>query len=380
MKNLKFVFLGLLIIVAGGGAAYYAVLNRPEPETREIEVAIPQVPFQEVRITTQAIPVFSRGRVNAARVHKVASQVSGLVTDISPELTKGAILKEGEQLVQIDEQPLILDIAQKKANLTQTKLRLEETQANARVARRQVGRNASDYARFVPQLEFANTQVEAAQAALEYAKDQLKHTKITAPIEGKVVDVFINEGDLVQIGSPVAVLYGMHQAEIRLPLNDSEVRIIGIEDTNSADSGPTFMPEVILRDYETGDEWKGHIVRSDGERSKNQLLYMVAQVNGDDMFSRNSNRYLVPGTFLEAEIHGQEVENLRILPREVILSGDAVWMINADNTIQRQLVNIRYRGKEFAYIDTALPPGTRVVAGNFNRLVEGMTVEPVRQK
>ncbi|MEK9714100.1 MAG: hypothetical protein VW258_16175, partial [Thalassolituus sp.] len=150
--------------------------------------------------------------------------------------------------------------------------------------------------------------------------------------------------------------------------------------TNCADSGPTFMQEVILRDYETGDEWKGHIVRSDGERSKNQLLYMVAQVNGDDMFSRNSNRYLVPGTFLEAEIHGQEVENLRILPREVILSGDAVWMINADNTIQRQVVNIRYRGKEFAYIDTALPPGTRVVAGNFNRLVEGMTVEPVRQK
>ena len=93
----------------------------------------------------------------------------------------------------------------------------------------------------------------------------------------------------------------------------------------------------------------------------------------------NTGRYLVPGSFLEAEVRGQEIENLRILPREVILSGDAIWMINADNTIQRQLVNIRYRGKDYAYIDTALPPGTRVVAGNFNRLVEGMTVEPIRQ-
>ena len=379
MKQLKFVFLGMVIIAAGVGIAYYAYINRPAPETQEVVVAIPQVPYKEVKISSQPIPIFSRGRVNAARVHKIASQVSGLVTDMAPELTKGEIVNEGQKLVQIDEQPLILDIAQKKAQLTQTKLRLEETQANARVARRQAGRNASDYARFVPQLEYANSQVEAAKAALEYAYDQLENTKITSPIEGKIVDVFINEGDLVQIGSPVAILYGMHQAEIRLPLNDAELLIIGVEENTNNDSGPTFMPEVILRDYESGDEWKGYIVRTDGERSANQLLYVIAQVSGDDMYS-NTGRYLVPGSFLEAEIRGQEIANLRLLPRDVILSGDAVWMINADNTIQRQPVSIRYRGKDFAYIDTALPPGTRVVAGNFNRLVEGMTVEPVRKK
>ena len=301
------------------------------------------------------------------------------MTNIAPELKKGEIVNADQLLVQIDEQPLILDIAQKKAQLTQTKLRQEETEANARVARRQAGRNASDYARFVPQLAYANSQVEAAEAALQYAYDQLENTKISSPIEGKVVDVFINEGDLVQTGSPVAVLYGMNQAEIRLPLNDAELMIIGVEENTSTETGPSFMPQVTLRDYESGDEWNGYIVRTDGERSANQLLYIIAQVNGDEMYS-NTGRYLVPGSFLEAEIRGQEIENMRILPRDVILSGDAIWMINADNTIQRQPVTIRYRGKEFAYIDTALPPGTRVVAGNFNRLVEGMTVEPIRKK
>ena len=171
----------------------------------------------------------------------------------------------------------------------------------------------------------------------------------------------------------------MNQAEIRLPLNDAELMIIGVEENTSTETGPSFMPQVTLRDYESGDEWNGYIVRTDGERSANQLLYIIAQVNGDEMYS-NTGRYLVPGSFLEAEIRGQEIENMRILPRDVILSGDAIWMINADNTIQRQPVTIRYRGKEFAYIDTALPPGTRVVAGNFNRLVEGMTVEPIRKK
>ena len=378
MKQLKFFLIGLVIIGAGGYAGYVMYQNAPEPETQEVTVAIPQVPFQEVKIATQSIPIFSRGRVSASRVHKIASQVSGLVTNIAPELKKGEIVGAGQQLVQIDEQPLILDIAQKKAQVTQTRLRLEETEANARVARRQVGRNASEYARFVPQLAYANSQVKAAEAALEYAYDQLENTKISSPIEGKVVDVYINEGDLVQTGSPIAVLYGMDQAEVRLPLNDAEVAIIGVEENANNTDGPSFMPKVMLRDYESGDEWQGYIVRTDGERSANQLLYIVAQINGEERYS-NTGRYLVPGSFLEAEVRGQEIENLRILPREVILSGDAIWMINADNTIQRQLVNIRYRGKDYAYIDTALPPGTRVVAGNFNRLVEGMTVEPIRQ-
>ncbi|MEE3189821.1 MAG: efflux RND transporter periplasmic adaptor subunit [Pseudomonadota bacterium] len=379
MKQLKFFIIGLVILAAAGYAGYTMYINAPKPQTQEVKVAIPQVPYKEVRISTQSIPIFSRGRVSASRVHKIASQVSGLVTDIAPELKKGEIVNADQLLVQIDEQPLILDIAQKKAQRTQTKLRLEETEANARVARRQAGRNASDYARFVPQLAYANSQVEAAEAALQYAYDQLENTKISSPIEGKVVDVFINEGDLVQTGSPVAVLYGMDQAEVRLPLNDAELMIIGVEENTSTETGPSFMPQVTLRDYESGDEWSGYIVRTDGERSANQLLYIIAQVNGDEMYS-NTGRYLVPGSFLEAEIRGQEIENMRILPREVILSGDAIWMINADNTIQRQPVTIRYRGKEFAYIDTALPPGTRVVAGNFNRLVEGMTVEPIRKK
>lgn len=379
MKQLKFVFLGLVIIAGGIGAGYYLMQNAPEPVMQTPEAIIPQVPFADVRIDSQAIPVFSRGRVQAASVHKIASQVSGLVTDLHPELKKGAVVETGQLLVQVDEQPIVLDIAQKKAQLSQTKLKLEETQANARVARRQAGRNASDYARFVPQLDYANSQVDAAQAALDYAYDQLEHTKITAPIEGKVVDVYINEGDLVQTGSPIAVLYGMEDAEIRLPLSDAEMRIIGVEENTGGDTGPSFMPTVILRDYESGDEWTGYITRTDGERSRNQLLYVVARISGQQMFS-NNGRYLMPGSFLEAEIRGQELSYLRILPRDVILAGDAVWMINADNTIQRQPVSIRYRGKEFVYIDTALPPGTRVVAGNFNRLVEGMTVEPVRRK
>jgi len=379
MKDFKFILIGLLLIVAAAVTGVYAYYNRPKPEMQDLQANVPVVPFTQVTISSQPIPVLTRGRVASAQVNKVASQVSGLVTDLSPNLTKGALVKKGDLLAQVDEQPIILDIAQKKANLAQTKLKLEETEANARVMRRQAGKNSSDFARFVPQLEFATSQVEAAQAALDYAYRQLEHTKITAPIDGKVVEVFINRGDLIQTGSPVAVVYGLEKAEVRLPLNDTQIAIVGARDTYTDDMGPSFMPEVTLRDYESGDEWAGYLVRTDGERSRNQLLYAVAQVSGKDM-TGNQGRYLVPGSFVEAEIRGREIRDMRILPRDVVQPGDTVWMINADNTIQLQSVNIRYRGKEKVYLDTLLPPGTRIISGNFHRLVEGMTVTPANQK
>ncbi|WP_300426449.1 efflux RND transporter periplasmic adaptor subunit [Thalassolituus sp.] len=379
MKKFKFIIIGLILLLAAGAGGYYLYINAPKPVMQERRVDIPIVPFTQVSISSQAIPVMTRGRVASAQIHKVASQVSGLVTDLSPNLTKGALIKKGDLLAQIDDQPIILDIAQKKANLAQTRLKLEETEANARVARRQAGKNSSDFARFVPQLEYATSQVEAAQAALDYANRQLENTQIIAPIDGKIVEVYINRGDLIQTGTQVAVIYGMDKAEVRLPLSDHQLAIIGAQEAYSDDMGPRFMPEVTLRDYESGDEWAGYLVRTDGERSRNQLLYAVAQVSGPDM-TGNQGRYLVPGSFVEAEIRGREIRDLRILPREVVQPGDSVWMINADNTIQLQPVDIRYRGKDQVYIDTLLPPGTRIISGNFHRLVEGMTVSPANRK
>lgn len=376
MKNVKFIILVLAICIVGGIGGYFIYTLAPAPTSGSKPVIIPTVPYTEVKISSRSIPVYSRGRVQAASVHKVTSQVSGLVTNVSPLLKKGSQITESELLAQIDEQPLILDIAQKKATLSQTKLKLEETQANARVARKQTGRNASDYARFVPQLDYANSQVEAAQAALEYAYQQLEETKITAPISGKVLETFIDEGDLLQIGSPIAVLNSMNDMEIRLPLNDRELIITGANKTGTDDDGPVSLPEVYFTDFNSKDRWKGYIVRTDGMRSQNQLLYVIAQVRGNNVFS-DMGRRLVPGSFIEAEIRGREIDDLRIMPREALQPEDAIWVISPDNHIQRQRISVVYRGRENVYLDTRLPPGTKVVSGGFHRLIEGMEVRPI---
>jgi RND family efflux transporter MFP subunit len=375
MKNVKFSILVLSILIVGGIGGYFIYTFAPMPTSGAKPVILPVVPYIEVTISSRSIPVYSRGRVQAASVHKITSQVSGLVTNVSPLLKKGAQITEGELLAQIDEQPLILDIAQRKATLSQTKLRLEETQANARVARKQTGRNASDYARFVPQLEYANSQVEAAQAAVDYAYTQLEEAKITAPISGKVLDTFIDEGDLVQTGSPIAVINSMNDMEIRLPLNDRELIITGANKTGSDNDGPVSLPEVYLTDFESKDRWKGYIVRTDGMRSQNQLLYVIAQVRGDNVFS-DMGRRLVPGSFVEADIRGREIDDLRVMPRDVLQPEDSIWVISPDNHIQRQEVSVVYRGRDSVYIETRLPPGTKVVSGGFHRLIEGMEVRP----
>jgi len=378
MKILRTLTLVIIVLLIGGGAGYYFYTNAPKPVVTEKSVIVPQVPYIEVEIASQSIPVYTRGRVTAAKVHKVASSVSALVVNVSDSLVKGAFVNKGDILVELDESHIILDIAQQQATLDQVKLKLEEVEANARVAKRQTGKNASEYARFVPQLRYANSQVAAAQAALDYAYKQLEETKIRAPIDGKVIESYVHQGDLLQASAPVAVIYSMNQAEIRLPINDQQLDIIGFKDQLSSEQGPRFTPEVKLGSYQDDGEWTGYIVRKDGERGQNQLMYVVAQVNADSMIN-TSGKSLLPGSFVEAEIKGRVIDDLRILPREVLQPGNIIWLLDDDNRLHSQEVAVIYRGRDQVYIDTLLPKGTRVVSGGFHRLAEGTRVIPISQ-
>ncbi|MDF1761982.1 MAG: efflux RND transporter periplasmic adaptor subunit [Oleibacter sp.] len=347
----------------------------PEPETTNKTTAIPDIPVFSVKPRDMAVPVYSRGRVQANKNIKVASQVSGLVIEVSDNLSTGKDVKAGDVLARIDQQPLVLDIAQKKADLAQSKLKLQETQAQARVARRQSGRYASDFGLFVPQLEFAEKQVEAAQASLDYAYRQLENSDIKAPVDGKIIETYIDRGDLLQSGAPVALIYDINQVQVRMPLNDKQLDLIGVSETD-VNTGPKFLPEVTFTDYASGETWLGYLVRIDGRRDNNQLIYTIAEISGAQTIS-SSGRRILPGSFVEAEIRGVKRNDILMLPRDLVQPGDFVWLIDDNNTLKGTPLNILYRDREHIYTNTPIKKGQTIASGRFQRLSEGLTVNPI---
>ena len=354
--------------------------NKPLPEKSQVKITTPEVPYTVTRTADVSIPIFSRGKVAPAQTRHITSEVPGLVTFVSKKLIKGGFVEKDELVIQLDQQPFILDMAQKQSSLDQAKLHYDETKAKARVAKKGAGKNASDYALFVPQLRYANSQVEAASAALNYAKKQLDKTSIKAPISGKVITANIYAGEYLQTSQELAKLYGTESVEVRLPLNDHQIALLGLNYSHLHSDATALPPTVTIKNFQDDSIiWQGSITRTEGERDKNQLLYVIATINNNDIVNALL-KPLLPGSFIEATITGRNKKELHILPRDSLQAEDKLWTISKENRLSRRSVEVIYRGKDQVYIASGIMLGERIVTGSFSNLVDGLLVEPKAQE
>lgn len=351
--------------------AIWIYTHAPKPQEKQTYNKVPKIPYTPLIVKKQAIPVFTRGRVAASDVRQITNEVSGLVRGVSEHLKVGAIVKQGDVLIQLDEHVYILDIAQKQADLDRVKLELVKVKAKSVVAQKGLKQHASEYARHIPQVRHAKSQVLAAEAALSYAKKNLEKTRIRAPINGKIVALTVTEGEYITPSSSIAKIYGTEKVDIRLPLNDRQIDMLGLGRISEHTAHT-----VTLTNYQNKqDYWVGSIVRTEGERDMNQLLYVVAQVSSR-VGSNLHQKPLLPGSFVEAKIEGKPISNLHIIPRNTEQESNVVWVIDDKNTLRRKSVDVLYRGKHDAYIKSGLLKGDRVVSGAFHLMAEGLTVQP----
>ncbi len=364
----------LILSVLFTVVVYGLLSHAPAPKKIVMKGDITSIPFMEASLQTRSIPLISHGQVTAADIRYVTSDVSGLVTRVSSKFVRGGLIAKGEILVELERQPLLLDVAIKQAELDRVSLDLLKTQAKARVASKGAGRNASPYARYIPQLKSANSRLEAARAAVEYAKLRLSNAVIRAPMDGKIIEVNVSAGQHIQASQQLSIVYGIVRGEVRLPLNDAQVRLLTLPENVSGEFvGPPHFPRVAISTGQPGSAvWHGHITRLEGERDNHQLVYVIAEVP-----LQSQSQVLLPGSFVEAVIQSPPLKNILLMPRDVVRPGNQVWKIIASNKAVKTTVSILYKDKNNVYIHSGVESGDKIVASAFHKLVEGLLIHPV---
>ncbi len=364
----------IIVFVLFGALVYGLLSQAPVPKKIVMAQEITTIPFMAASLQTRSIPLISHGQVTAADIRYVTSDTSGLVTRVSPRFVRGGLITEGETLVELERQPLLLDVAIKQAELDSVSLTLLETQAKARVAKRGAGKNSSPYARYIPQLKSAKSRVEAARAAVDYAKLRLSNAVIRAPMDGKIIEVNVSAGQHIQASQQLSTVYGVARGEVRLPLNDDQVQLLTLQDTRPGEFvGPPHFPRVSITTGQSGSAvWHGHITRLEGERDNNQLVYVIAEVP-----LQSQSQILLPGSFVEAVIQSPPLKGVVVMPRAVMRPGNKVWKITKNNKALKHSVGILYKDKDSVYIHAGIKQGDKIVASVFHKLVEGLVIHPV---
>jgi RND family efflux transporter MFP subunit len=331
----------------------------------------------EVEPADLQLSVLTQGTVKPRSESDLVPEVSGPVLWVSPALVSGGSFEEGDPLLRID--PTDYEVAVEQARASRERARSEEKRARKDYERRR-GLAERNYAS-AAQLDDAENGKRVAQAALREAKASLvkaerdlERTEIRAPYSGRVREENVDVGQFVNRGSPIAKIYAVDFAEVRLPVPDHELAFVRLYDPKLSEEGPRVR---LRARFAGGDhEWEGRVVRTEGEIDPHsRMVHVVARV--DDPYGRHANGSrppLVVGLFVEAEILGEVAPGAVVLPRSALLDDDRVLVVGPDNRLRYRTVEVLRRSGDEVVIKSGLEAHEHVCVSALQSVVDGMEV------
>ncbi|GAB5452121.1 MAG: efflux RND transporter periplasmic adaptor subunit [Halioglobus sp.] len=377
----KKVFYPALALVLGLGLAFIIATNEPEISVAPLEPLPMTVRVIEARASAEFLRVASQGTVQPRSQTELIPEVSGRVTSISPSLVSGGAFHTNDILLRVNDADY-LNAEQRSAAALQ-RAEIEQTHASDELQRlsslhkRQLASQQQlDNARRTAQLAAAN--LVEARANLDQARRDLERTTLIAPFDGFVRDEHVDVGQFVTRGQSIGTLYASDYMEVRLPISADQLRFLGLPVSTRGLIAEDLRPPVtVYADFgDTRLLWEGKLVRLEAvidERSR--LIYGVARLRLEE--GDEDRPFLPVGMFVQAEIRGDEVDNVIRLPRSAMRDDNQVLVVDADNRLRFRQVSLLRLEHDDILVRSGLQDGERVCVSPLQTVVEGMRVQPV---
>jgi RND family efflux transporter MFP subunit len=383
MNRTMKIALPLVVLLSAAVGSWALISSRPEAETRAAEAPLPVVRVAVMQPETVRMKVESQGTVSPRTATQLVPEVSGLVIAVDPRLRQGGFFGRGDVLLKIDPREYEWAVTRAEASVAQAELRLAQEQASAAVARREwqeLGEGeGTPLALRELQVKEARASLAATRAALEQARLDLERTRVRAPFDGRVLEKSVDIGQFVSRGSPMARIYSIDAAEVRLPVPDDELRFLDLP-LGYDSAGRVEGPVVLLSAEFAGGAhtWEGRVVRTDGQIDpRTRMVGVVAEVEDPYEIGPGSDRPpLVAGMFVRAQIVGTELSRAFRIPR-VALRESSVLVLDDEDRVRFREVTVARAAGDVVFVTGGIEEGERVCVSPLQAAVDGMRVVPV---
>lgn len=386
---LKKVILPFLIIALAISLSVVMIKNRPQAEQSDTVPITTLVEVMPVHYEDAAIQVASQGTVEARTSSTLVSEVSGQVIDVAADFVAGGFFREGDLLLQIDDRNYKAAVSRAEAGVATARSLLEQERGQADVARREWDRMTETQQSQVrarelylrqPQLQEAEAQLAAAEADLAQARSDLAKTRIVAPYDGLISSKQTDIGQYINTGTSVAEIFAVDYAEVRLPIPENKIQFLDLPDAvGAADNPASHQPEVMLSSS-IGDRkfhWQGRLTRTEGVLdTRTRVLFSVVQVEDPyGLYSKQHEEPLRIGTYVSANIKGERLQDVVVLPRHTLQANDIVWVSDQEKRLRPRNVDVVTVNGDNAFIVGGFEAGDMIITTRMENPLNGMLVE-----
>lgn len=379
----KSLLICFVILLSGG--ILTALIFSTEPTagrteaTKESSMLVDVVKVERGNFT----PVISAvGVVEPAKDVILSPRVNGEVTDQSDEFTPGGFVEKGETLLQIDSTDYYNALLQQESELRQARSDLDIELGQQNIAEEEFQQyqdslTEENEALFLrqPQLNAARAQVESAQAGVQQADLDLQRTQINAPFDAYILTRNVNEGSQVSAGADLGRLVGIEAYWVEAAIPLSKLRWISFPENNGERGS-----EVRIRDRTAWpeDEYRtGYLYKLLGALEDQTRLAQVLVTVPDPLATEPEHadkQAMMIGSYVEAAIQADELENVVRLNRDYIRSNNKVWVMEQEELSIRD-IEIEFQDAEYAYITNGLNDQDQVITTNLATVTEGAPLQ-----
>ena len=318
------------------------------------------------------------GRFQAAEEVQIRARVGGYLQAIN--FKDGQLVKEGDQLFEIDQRPFLTALNQARANLAVANAGLTYAQAefdrvNSLVKSGSQTISTLDDRRRA--LDSALASVQGSQAAFDRANLDLTYSRITAPLGGRIDRHQISVGNLVQADQTLLTSIVMLDP-IDFYFDIDERRLLNYAETARKNG------EVL---QSGGGGLKVSVTLGDRNRTKFQGALDFAENRVDPQTGTlrararfaNPDFALQPGLFGRVELEGSNSYQAILIPDEAISSDQderVVFVVGKDNTISTKAIRPGPRIFGYRVVRSGLDGSESIVVRGVVRVRPGMKVDP----
>lgn len=303
---------------------------------------------------------------------------------------EGDFVKKGQKLVELEKDTYLFQRDQAKAaiasaiaSLKVSEAQLEEAEAQRKrisslleenlVSREVFDQVEANYKSAKARVEASKEEINRLEKYLKEAEDKLKKTTILSPIDGKIVELILKEGEVVISGTPnipgstIATVADLSDILAEVDVVESEIAKVSLGQ-NARVTVDAFPQK----------ELEG-IVEEIGESAfkKVDVNYFKVKIKIKDNFSE-----LKPGMTSKAKIFVQEKKDVLAVPSQAIQEkkGEKFIFINDKGKARKVKVEAGISDQINTEIITDIKEGTLVVTGPVRILKELEENMPLKEK
>ena len=328
-----------------------------------ITVIIAKAETGSLPITRQTI-----GSIVPTATSTLTTGASGMLTDVLVQ--DGATVNKGDLIAQLDTRTIRATIAKDEATLLKDKATLQNSVITANrtqellakgFSSKQSANDADTASRVAAAAETYNLAVLAADHVA------LALTEIRAPFDGRLGTILLSPGAYVSPGTSVASITQLDTVFAEFALPDRDLDII-----RKASIDNSLTVSVVAQSAPLGQTVQGPIVFIDNtvDAGSGTFKMKAKLANADHAF--------LSGQAINVDVTAGTLQNLIIVPNQAVTptaTGNAVYVVKDDNTVEVRPVEIALRADKVAGLSKGLAAGEQVVIEGQINLVNGAPVK-----